>query len=525
MILHALVVPLSPVREYELREGVAEEVDESLRSVVGRIAVCEVAVLGKRIHAALRSESEIRVLRCITVTQQLEALGAFQYAVGVRNRELAGSVPVGALLLYIAELVEEGRLRAESVGPVLKGEQHLVPVGIHHCGYGEGSLVILSQPGPLAGELVAFEYLRAGVVVTADLGAHSAAVETALPVDELAVVVENEMVALLLIAGYRLLQRSIAALALVRRIVRVAVVHSLGPPAEKEDGIAARSLSRLIHLSVEVGIFEEILSVLMLEYDPLPAWHILLHPFRSRGIFPPAVHPLAVDVRRLVPAATVRRHHIGLAGPALPAEAVRILEKAEFQAIELAGLALVGPQTVPGVLESSVVAAEIQALLPSEEAEAVHKDLGPVFHVLLTEELFRFLVWGRVQLAEQLLRIVIETAAGLGSVELVVLREHRPVKQRIMQLAYDAVRFIVGHAAAEAQLVILENHGQIEGESDFFAPDHERVVAYEYAVALNADVRGLILGADLNLLLGRAIIVESPEQATRGIVVTGLEIA
>ena len=87
------------------------------------------------------------------------------------------------------------------------------------------------------------------------------------------------------------------------------------------------------------------------------------------------------------------------------------------------------------------------------------------------------------------------------------------------------MRFIVGHAAAEAQLVILENHGQIERESDFFAPDHERVVAYEYAVALNADVRGLILGADLNLLLGRAIIVESPEQATRSIVVTGLEIA
>ena len=93
-----------------------------------------------------------------------------------------------------------------------------------------------------------------------------------------------------------------------------------------------------------------------------------------------------------MPCSRIWGHDIGIAGPGLAAETMRIFEETELQAVKLAVLPLVGPETVPCILELRVVAAEIQALILSQESKAVHENLGTVFHILLAEELFRLLV-------------------------------------------------------------------------------------------------------------------------------------
>ena len=107
MIGHILVIPLSPVGENDFREGISEEVHEALRTVIGRIAVSVVAVLGESIHSSLRTECEVRVNVCISVPQELETLGALQDSVNVRNREFPGSIPIGTFRLNVSELIKE----------------------------------------------------------------------------------------------------------------------------------------------------------------------------------------------------------------------------------------------------------------------------------------------------------------------------------------------------------------------------------------------------------------------------------
>ena len=167
---------------------------------------------------------------------------------------------------------------------------------------GKRALVVFAEPGPLACKLVSLKDFRARIVMAADLRTHPAPVESAFPVDELAVVIEQQVVAGGLVAGDFRLQRRVAALALIRGIVRIAMVHALGPPAEEEEGVAAHAPAGFVHDAVHVRIPEQVFPVLVLENHALPALHFL-HPLRGLPVVPPGVHPLPIDPGGHVPGA------------------------------------------------------------------------------------------------------------------------------------------------------------------------------------------------------------------------------
>ena len=128
------------------------------------------------------------------------------------------------------------------------------------------------------------------------------------------------------------------------------MVHSLGPPAEEEHSVAAHALAGLVNPAVEIRIFEEILAVLVLENHPVPALH-LSKPLRTLPVVPPGIDPGTVNAAGHVPRSRIWGHDIGIARPGLTAETMRIFEETELQAVKLAVIPLVGPETVPGILE------------------------------------------------------------------------------------------------------------------------------------------------------------------------------
>ena len=278
------------------------------------------------------------------------------------------------------------------MGAVLKGEKNLVPLGIHHGCNREGALVVFAKPGALSREFIAFQNLGTGIVVAAHLGAGTAPVEAALTVDEFAVIVQKQVVSCSLILCDFFLQGLVSSLGFIRGIVRIAVVHTLGPPAEEEEGVAAYAPAGLVHFSVKVAVTEEPFSVLMFENNPLPALHAK-HPPGSIAMIPPSIRPPAVYTGSNVPGAGIRSNHVSVAFPAFAAKTMGVLEETELQSTEPA-VFFVNAHAVPGVLESGVVRAKVQPLILPEQAEAIHEHLGAVLDVLLAEDLFRLFVGG-----------------------------------------------------------------------------------------------------------------------------------
>ena len=138
------------------------------------------------------------------------------------------------------------------------------------------------------------------VVTVNGLLSVSVHVPVALAVYKTAVVVKHEAVVLCAVVRDSLLPCLFSALCLVDIVVRIAVVHTVAPPAEGKHCVAAYALSAVVYAAGKVCIFAEVFSVLVLEDDALPSGH-LLDPLRHILLVPPCVHPLAVDVRSLCP--------------------------------------------------------------------------------------------------------------------------------------------------------------------------------------------------------------------------------
>ena len=283
-------------------------------------------------------------------------------------------------------------MRSQLICSVLKIEENLVPVRIHHCSHCKGTLVIFAKPCSLTGKLVTFKDFRTGVVMTAHFGSHTAFIITAFTVDKLAVVVEQKVVSVCLILCYLSLKGSITSLTFIWRIIRIAVIHSFIPPSKKEESISSYALTCLIDDTVHIGIFEKILSILMLEDHSLPALY-LLHPLRGTSVIPPCINPLTINYRSDVPCARIRRNHIGITFPRLTAEAMRIFEESELKLILATVFIGIHTQSVPCILERIIMRSEIKSLIFAEKAEAVHEHLVAVLDISLTEDLLRALVW------------------------------------------------------------------------------------------------------------------------------------
>ena len=109
------------------------------------------------------------------------------------------------------------------------------------------------------------------------------------------VVVKHEAVVLRTVVSDSLLPCLFATLSLIDIVVRVAVVHTVAPPAECKHCVAAYALSAVVDAARKVCIFTKIFAILVLEDDALPAVH-LLDPLRYLLLVPPCVHPLTIDV-------------------------------------------------------------------------------------------------------------------------------------------------------------------------------------------------------------------------------------
>ena len=85
---------------------------------------------------------------------------------------------------------------------------------------------------------------------------------------------------------------------------------------------------------------------------------------------------------------------------------MRILEETEFEYVMHAVIIPIGAKSVPCILESIVMRAEIKSLILTEQTEAVHEHFVSIFHITLTEDLLWALVWRRLNLIDGLERII-----------------------------------------------------------------------------------------------------------------------
>ena len=125
-------------------------------------------------------------------------------------------------------------------------------------------------------------------------------IPVALAVHEASVVIEDEAVAVFTILGDGLFPCLFATLCLVYVVVRISVVHAVAPPSECKHCVASDALSTVVDAAREVGVSAEVFTVLVLEYDTLPAGHFL-YPLRCILLVPPCVDPLSIDMRCLCP--------------------------------------------------------------------------------------------------------------------------------------------------------------------------------------------------------------------------------
>ena len=297
--LHISVVTQAAVRPDHLRECVFEPFREAVRLGCELDDVHEVAELRCAVTQPLCTEAELRIYRLDVVTDLLKCLCLIAAGVDILYREFTRTVPVRELLGY-SKLVIEYCVSAVCHGSVCPLEEHVPPLAVRHVGDRECACIIVSESGSFACELVVLCELSSCVVAVHGLLAVSVHVPVALTVYKTAVVVKHEAVVLCAVVRDSLLPCLFSALCLVDIVVRIAVVHTVAPPAEGKHCVAAYALSAVVDAAGKVCIFTEVFAILVLEDDSLPACH-LLYPLRHILLVPPCVHPLAVDVRSFSP--------------------------------------------------------------------------------------------------------------------------------------------------------------------------------------------------------------------------------
>ena len=259
----------------------------------------EVAELRCAVAEPLCTEAELGIDGLDVVTDLFQCLCLIAACIDVLYREFTRTVPVRKFLGNTELVIEYSvcTISHRSVSPL---EKHVPPLAVRHVCDRECACIIVSESGSFSCELVVLGELCSSIVTIHSLLSVSVHVPVALAVNETSVVVKHEAVVLCTVVRDSLLPGLLAALCLIYIIVRIAVVHSVAPPAECKHGVAAYTLSAVIDASRKVGVFAKVLAVLVLEDDALPAGHFL-YPLRHILLVPPGVHPLAVDMRSLCP--------------------------------------------------------------------------------------------------------------------------------------------------------------------------------------------------------------------------------
>ena len=351
---HIHFVTYATVAPYNFGEGVTEPFRKTLGQRRKLYDVHEIAVAAGAVAQPFGSETEVRINRFDVIAYLLQCFSLITPGENVRNGILAGKIPVREFLRH-SKLVVKNTVCAKLNGPVGPFEQLVSPYTSAHVCNHECAGIVVPKSRSLSREFVMLSEFISGVVVIAYLGSLTRLVEPAFVVDETPVVIQDQMPSLRLVLCNPLFPRSIPALTFVRSVIRVSIVHPLFPPAEGEHSIGTGHLSCLEYTPGEIFIMAQILSVLMLENDPLPAGHIL-NPLWNGFLVPPTVSPIAVNAGSLRPVSFVRDDHGRIVGPGIAAEGIWITVESCFHPCEIAlgahlSFRRIGPEPMPGLLE------------------------------------------------------------------------------------------------------------------------------------------------------------------------------
>ena len=238
---------------------------------------------------------------------------------------------------------------------------------------------------------------------------------------------------------------------------------------------------------------------------------------------PPGIGPAAVNAGCSRPVTLVGHHHGGVVAPAVTVQDIGIAVEARFQVLEVfrhvadASLIRIGAEAVPGLLEGSVVAAEIQPVLFSGEGKTIGSRVAGVLEVVLAE----FLGGSHVQrpgvhVGNLSHRVLKNLSAGVRGEELVFLRNLQMAYQGILQLPDNGVRFVVFHGGPKADQGAFRPDFQPEGKG---LPVHA-VVVQEDGVG-NLPYKGRFIGpGNLDFFLLRGVVIQAPEGLAAGVVVS-----
>ena len=361
-----VVVADAPVAPDNLGEGISEPLWETLGQGGELDYVDEVTELRSAVREPFCAQGKLGIQSLYVITDFLQGFGFVAPCEDILDRILAGEIPVGEFFGN-AELVVEDSVGSKVHGPVGPADELVAPFALGHIGYSEGTGVVVAEGGPFSGKLVVFGEFAARIVFVGDSLAAAVTVEITLDVDQPAVVVEKQPSALVAVLPDGLLPNLVAALRVVGGIVGVAVVHAFLPPAECEHRIAAHGLACVEYAPGEVLIAAQILAVLVLEDDALPAGHVL-DPPGDGSVVPPCVGPPAVDARGRGPVALIGHYDGCVVGPGVAAHGVGVAVESRLEMLEISGDMAYGapvgirPEAVPGLLERGVVAAEVQTV-------------------------------------------------------------------------------------------------------------------------------------------------------------------
>ena len=134
---------------------------------------------------------------------------------------------------------------------------------------------------------VLVDKFRATRALVAYLATNRAIVIFAIRIHQATIGIDHQLLTALLEFENRLAEACVTALAIVWSEVWVAIIHTLFPPSKGVNSTRTNALTHLLNATIQIGIFEELLSVLMTEDDTLPRLH-LAHPLRNLLTLPPS---------------------------------------------------------------------------------------------------------------------------------------------------------------------------------------------------------------------------------------------
>ena len=238
-------------------------------------------------------------------------------------------------------------------------------------------------------------------------------------------------------------------------------------------------------------------------------------------MFPPGVCPPPVNPGSGRPVAFIRDDYGGVVGPGIAVHRIGITVETCLQVLEIRRGVADGPfvriraQSVPGLLEGAVVGPEIQPVSGTRESEAVGCRVPRILEVVLTELLGR----GHIQRPDIHVGdfphgIVEDLSAGMGRKELIITWNLQIADERVLQFPDDGMGLPVFQRCPEPDHRTLRPDFQAQGEG---LAAHA-VVLQEDRVCLFCD-SGLFIGpGNLDFLLLRRVVIQSPEGLSAGIV-------